>query len=329
MPPFSKLKRREFITLLGGATVSPFAWPLATGAQQPAPGKWKIGLLFQEDLAKPIRDGLRQLGYVEGQNVTTELRHDDRADRLPALAVELVALKPDIIAAGGTQAAQAAQQATKTIPIVFVASNRVDNGLVASLGHPGGNATGLSLLSPELSGKRLELLREVCGKPSAIAVLLSSDDPPAVNALRETMDAASQMGLQVTVVDARTPDEIAPGFEKIVQARPGALIILTSALMSVQISRIAELALRAKLPSIYAAPQFPKAGGLMSYGPNFDAIRKSLAVYIDKIFKGAKPTDLPVEQPTKFELVINVKTARMLGITVPDKLLVAADHVIE
>src|SRR5262249_17211683 len=138
-----RVKRREFITLLGGAVT----WPLAARAQQPAPGKWKIGLLFQQGLAKPIRDGLRQLGYVEGQNVTTELRHDDRADRLPALAAELVALKPDIIAAGGTQAAQAAQRATKTIPIVFVASNPVGNGLVASLGHPGGNATGLSLQS--------------------------------------------------------------------------------------------------------------------------------------------------------------------------------------
>jgi len=243
------VKRREFITLLGGATVSPLAWPRAVGAQQPAPGKWKIGLLWAEDTAKPVRDGLRELGYIEGQNVTTEWRYDHRADRLPALAVELVALKPDIIAAGGTQAAQAAQRATKTIPIVFVASNPVGNGLVASLGHPGGNATGLGLQSPELSGKRLELLREACGKPSAIAILLNPDDPPAVNALRETTDAASQMGSQVTVVEARTPDEIAPGFEKIVQTRPGGLIILTSVLMSVQISRIAELSLRAKLPS--------------------------------------------------------------------------------
>ena len=262
------MKRREFITLLGGATVSPLAWPRAVGAQQPAPGKWKIGLLWAEDTAKPVRDGLRELGYIEGQNVTTEWRYDHRADRLPALAVELVALKPDIIAAGGTQAAQAAQRATKTIPIAFVASNPVGNGLVASLGQPGGNATGLSLQSPELSGKRLELLREVCGKPSAIAILLNPNDPPAVNALRETMDAASQMGLQVTVVDAYTPDEIAPGFEKIVQARPGALIILTSVLMSVQVSRIAEFALQARLASIYAAPSFPKAGGLMSYGPS-------------------------------------------------------------
>jgi putative tryptophan/tyrosine transport system substrate-binding protein len=322
------VKRREFITLLAGATVSLLACPLAAGAQ-PAPGKWKIGFLFQEDLAKPIREGLRELGYVEGQNLTTEFRHDHRAERLPALAAELIALKPDIIAAGGTQAAQAAHGATKTIPIVFVASNPVGNGLVASLRHPGGNATGLSLQSPELSGKRLELLYEVCGKPSAIAVLLNPDDPPAANALRETMDASSQKGLQATVVDAHTPDEIAPGFEKIVRAAPGALIILTSVLMSAQVNRIAELALRAKLPSIYATPQFPKAGGLMSYGPNFDTIRKRLAIYIDKIFKGANPADLPVEQPTKFELVINVTTARAIGLTVPPTLLAIADEVID
>ncbi len=319
------MKRREFLVLLGGAA----AWPLAARAQQPAPGKWRIGMLIPEFRWQPLREGLRELGYVEGQNLAIERRFDDRVDRLAALATELVGLKPDIIAAIGTQAAQAAQHATASIPIVMTASNPVGNGLVKSLAHPGGNVTGLSFLTPELSGKRLELLRQASGAPSAIAVFYNPDDPPAVNALKETLDAARQMGVQVTAVEARTPNDIAPGFEKIATARPSALIILASPLMSAQVGRNSELALQLKLPAIYADPNFAKAGGLMSYGPNFDSITRNLAIYIDKIFKGAKPADLPVEQPTKFELVINLKTATAIGITVPPTMLSLADEVIE
>jgi putative tryptophan/tyrosine transport system substrate-binding protein len=302
---------------------------LAASAQQPAPGKWRIGMLVPETRQKPIRKGLHELGYVEGQNLLIEWRFDDRVDRLAAFATELVGLKPDIIVATGTQAAQAAQRATASIPIVMVASNPIGNGLVESLAHPGGNITGLSLLTPELSGKRLELLRQASAKLSAIAVFYNPDDPPAVNALKETLNAARQAGLQVTAVEARTPSDIAPGFEKIAQARPNALLILGSPLMSVQAGRIAELALQLKLPSIYADPLFAKAGGLMSYGPNYDSIIENLATYIDKIFKGAKPADLPVEQPTKFELIINLKTAKRLGLDIPPNLLVLADEVIE
>jgi putative ABC transport system substrate-binding protein len=211
----------------------------------------------------------------------------------------------------------------------MVASNPIGNGLVESLAHPGGNITGLSLLTPELSGKRLELLSQASAKPSAITVIYNPDDPPTADALRETLDAARQAGLQVTAVEARTPGDIAPAFEKIAQARPGALVILQSPLMSVQAGRIAELALQLKLPSIYSDPQFAKAGGLMSYGPNFDRIVESLATYIDKIFKGAKPADLPVEQPSKFELIINLKTAKALGLDIPPNLFLLADEVIE
>jgi putative ABC transport system substrate-binding protein len=178
----------------------------------------------------------------------------------------------------------------------MVASNPIGDGLVESLAHPGGNITGMSLLTPELSGKRLELLRQACGNPSAIAVFYNPDDPPAVQALKETRDAARQAGLQVTAVEARTPNDIAPGFEKIAAARPGALIILNSVLMSGQARRNSELALRLKLPAIYPDPLFAKAGGLMSYGANVNSVVKNLATYIDKIFKGAKPADLPVEQ---------------------------------
>jgi putative tryptophan/tyrosine transport system substrate-binding protein len=319
------IERREFIASLGSAAL---AWPFAAYAQQPAPGKWRIAALIPKPRQAPLREGLRELGYIEGQNLAVEWRFNDSVNQLAAFAVELVGLKPDIIAAAGTQAAQAAQKATKDIPIVMVASNPIGNGLVQSLAHPGGNITGLSLESPEVSGKRLELLREISGKPMVIAVLYNPDDPPAVNALKETLDAAPP-NLRVTAVEARTPGELAPAFAKIAQAKPGALIILTSPLMSVQTVRIAEFALQLQLPAIYADPVFAKAGGLMTYGPNFNAIIKGLAAYIDKIFKGAKPMDLPVEQPTKFELVLNLKTAKALGLAVPQSLLVLADELIE
>jgi putative ABC transport system substrate-binding protein len=191
------MRRREFFTFLGGATV--FLSPLVAQAQQPALGKWRIGMLAPQIRQKPIREGLRELGYVEGQNLLIEWRYDDRVDRLAAFATELVGLKPGVIAATGTQAARAAQQATKSIPIVMAASNPVGDGLVESLAHPGGNITGISLLSPEVSAKRLELLRQASGRPAAIAILYNPDDPPAVDALKETQDAARQVGVQVTL----------------------------------------------------------------------------------------------------------------------------------
>ena len=187
----------------------------------------------------------------------------------------------------------------------------------------------MSLLTPELSGKRLELLSQACGRLSAIAVFYNPDDPPAVQSLKETRDAARQAGLQVTVVEARTPDDIAPGFERIAAARPGALVILNSVLMSGQAHRNSELALRLKLPSIYPDPLFARAGGLMSYGTNVNGTVKHLATYIDRIFKGAKPADLAVEQPTRFELVINLITAKALGLVIPANLLALADEVVE
>ena len=211
----------------------------------------------------------------------------------------------------------------------MAASNPVGDGLVKSLAHPGENVTGISLQTLEVSGKRLELLRQASGKPSAIALLYNPDDPPAVLALKETRDAARLAGLQVTAVEARTPNDIAPGFEKIAAARPGALIILNSVLMSGQARLNSEFSLRLKLPAIYADPSFAKAGGLMSYWTDVNSAVKKLATYVDKIFKGAKPSDLAVEQPTKFELVINLKTATALGLTIPAELLALADEVIE
>jgi putative ABC transport system substrate-binding protein len=324
---FIQLGRREFITLICGAAAT---WPLGAQAQQPAPGKWRIGMLMQDRRQDLLRQGLRELGYVEGDNLVIEARPHDRADRLAAFAAELVELRLDVIVTTGTQATQAVQQATSSIPIVFaLASDPVRTHLVVSLAHPGANVTGLSILSPELSGKRIEMLHTLTGELSTLAVLWSPDDPPAAIALKETQDAAGAMRLEIIPVEARKSDDLAPAFETIAKAQPKALVILTSPLMTVQVARIAKLALGLKLPSIFTDISFPQAGGLMSYGPNFDNITKRAAIYVDKIFKGKKPADLPVEQPTKFELVINLKTAKALGLTVPPTLLATADEVIE
>jgi putative tryptophan/tyrosine transport system substrate-binding protein len=322
------LKRREFIGLVGGAAVT---WPLATRAQAPARGKWRVATLMPNRRQNALRQGLRELGYVEGENLTIEARFiDGTGDRLAALAAELVDLKPDVIVATGTQAILAVQQATRSIPVVMTgSSDPIGTHLAASLAHPGGNVTGLSLLSPELSGKRLELLRSMTGGLSSLAVLWNPDDPPAAIALKQTQDAAGAMQLKITEIEARKADDLAAAFRLIEKAEPNALVILNAPLMNIQGARIAELALSLKLPSIYTDISFPQAGGLMSYGPNFDSLAKRAATYVDRIFKGEKPADLPIEQPTKFDLVINLKTAKALGLNVPPSVLAVADEVIE
>jgi putative tryptophan/tyrosine transport system substrate-binding protein len=315
------------VAALGGAAVM---WPLSVRAQQPAPGKWRVAMLMPKRRQDVLRQGLRELGYVQGDNLVIEARSIERADRIAALATELIGLKPDVIVATGTQATQAVQQATRSIPIVMTgSSDPVGTHLVASLAHPGGNVTGLSLFSPELSGKRMEMLRNVTGELSSLAVLWNPDDPPAAIALKETQGAAGAMRLQIIAIEARNADDLAPAFRTIAKAGPNALVILNAPLMSIQGARIAELALGLKLPSIYTDISFPQAGGLMSYGPNFDSISKRAAIYVDRILKGENPADLPVEQPTKFDLVINLKTAKALGLDVPPSVLALADEVIE
>jgi putative ABC transport system substrate-binding protein len=319
--------RRGFVAALGGAAVM---WPLSVRAQQPAPRKWRVAMLMPKRRQDVLRQALRELGYVQGDNLVIEARSIERADRIAALATELIGLKPDVIVATGTQATQAVQQATRSIPIVMTgSSDPVGTHLVASLAHPGGNVTGLSLFSPELSGKRMEMLRNVTGELSSLAVLWNPDDPPAAIALKETQGAAGAMRLQIIAIEARNADDLAPAFRTIAKAAPNALVILNAPLMSIQGSRIAELALGEKLPSIYTDISFPQAGGLMSYGPNFDSISKRAAIYVDRILKGETPADLPVEQPTKFDLVINLKTAKALGLDVPPSVLALADEVIE
>ena len=319
------MKRRGIIALLGCAA----AWPLAARAQQPDRTR-RIGFLGNKHRLEKMKKGLNDLGYVEGRDLVFEYRPGDRADRLSSFAAELVALNVDVIVVTGSQAAHAAQQATRSIPIVMTGtSDPVRTGLVASLARPGGNITGLSLQSPELSGKRLGLLKEIVADLSRVAVLSDPDDPPVVFSLRETRIAAQALGIELQFVEARRREDFDSAFAAITRVQPGALVVLPASIMTRYAERIANLALNGRMPAISYFREFPAAGGLLSYGPNLGDLSRRAAVYVDKIFKGIKPADLPVEQPTKFMLVINLRTAEALGLTVPSTMLARADEVIE
>ena len=318
--------RREFITVLSATAL---AWPLAARARTPN-GVVLIGFLGLERRLEKFRQGLRDLGYVERRDIAIEYRPSDPADRLPGFAAELVTLNADVIVAGGSLAVRAAQQATRTIPIVMTGtSDPVGTGFVASLARPGGNITGLSLLSPELSGKRLAFLREIIKDLSRLAILLNSDDPAVVFSLRETEKAARASGMEISLVEARSREDLDGAFASIAKIRPEALVMLPASLMTRYASRIAELALNSRMPTISYFREFPGGGGLMSYGPSLDDSARRAAVYVARILKGAKPSDLPVQQPTKFELVINLKTAKALHLSVPKRLSAIADELIE
>jgi putative tryptophan/tyrosine transport system substrate-binding protein len=319
------MNRRDLIAMLGGTVI---AWPLAGRAQQKAIPV--IGMLFPSVIRKAFEQGLRDLGYVEGSNLSIEYRATENPDRIAEFAAELVSLKVDVIAAGGSQAVRAAQQATATVPIVMApASDPVGSGFVASLARPGGNITGLSLQTPDVSGKRLELLKDVLPGLSRLVVLMNPDDPPALLALKETEVAAQILGIKLQVAEVRSPADFDAAFLSAATMRPQALAVLSAPIMSTNAGLIAEWAVKEGLPSIYPYQGFPQAGGLMSYGPDLDDLVRRAPIYVDKILKGAKPADLPVQQPTKFELVINLKTAKALGLTVPQSLLARADEVIE
>ena len=319
------MRRREFITVLATA----LAWPLAARARAPN-GMARIGFLGLERRLEKFRQGLRDLGYVEGRDIVIEYRPSDPADRLPGFAAELVALNADLIVAGGSLAVRAAQQVTRTIPIVMTGtSDPVGTGFVASLARPGGNITGLSLLSPELSGKRLALLKEIIKDLSRLAILLNPDDPAVMFSLRETEKAARASGMEISLVEARKGEDLDSAFALIAKMQPGGLVVLPASIMTRYAGRIAELALSCRTPAISYFRDFPLAGGLISYGPNLDDLSRHAAVYVDKILKGAKPSDMPVQQPTKFQLVINLKTARTLGLDVPAALFARADELIE
>ena len=292
---------------------------------------WLAGNLpyGQKSRIEVFRQALRELGYTEGRDVIIEARYNQgKLDQLPELAAELVRLDVDLIVSIGTQASQASQASTKTIPIVATGGDLVTSGLVASLAHPGGNVTGLANLTFELAPKRLELLKETVPNLSHVAVVWSPDTRNSAQGLPETEAAARSFGIKVQSINVKGPDDLQRAFSVMRKEPVGAFILLRSPLILSQLKRIVEFEAQNRLPAMYDDRAFPEGGGLMSYGTLLDDLDRRLAIYVDKIIKGAKPSDLPVEQPTKFELVINLKTAKQIGLTIPPNALARADRVI-
>jgi putative ABC transport system substrate-binding protein len=330
------MRRREFITLLGGAAASSVSWPLAARAQQPAVPV--IGFLHPTspdafpDRLRGFRQGLKETGYVEGENVTISYRFaENQIDRLLAMAGELVSSRVAVIAAANSPPALAAKAATTTIPIVFITpEDPVRLGLVASLARPGGNLSGINLLSGELAAKRLELLRELVPTAARVAVLVNEANPSTTETtLRDVEVAARAMGLQIQVLNASTSREIDEAFATIVRERSNILFVGNDPFFTSRRVQLAILAAQNSVPSTYGTREIAEVGGLMSYGANIPEGWRQAGAYVGRILKGAKPADLPVVQPTRFELVINIKTAKGLGLTIPDKVLALADEVIE
>jgi putative ABC transport system substrate-binding protein len=328
------MKRRDLIIALGGA----LAWPLAARAQQkamPVVGFLSTGNASPGPVAPLVaafRQGLSETGYVEGQNVAIEYRWaEGHYDRLPALAADLVGRKVDVIVStGGTPTALAAKNATSTIPIVFRAGgDPVGAGLVASLARPGGNLTGVSMLIDELTRKRLELLSELVPQAKVIALLVNPKNPATENVMRDVQEAARVKGLQLPILKANSESEIDAAFATLVQLQAGALVVAADPFLTSRREQLVALATRYAVPAIYAWREFAEAGGLISYGSSLTTAFRQLGNYAGKILKGAKPADLPVQQSTRFELVINLKTAKARGLTIPQSLLLRADELIQ
>ena len=322
------MNRRAFISLLGGAAA---AWPVATQAQAPS-RLWKIGVLANEPWPplEGLRHGLRDLAYIEGKTHRFEYRFaQGRAERFPALASELVNLPVDLIVAWGTPASLAAHKATSTIPIVISAGDPIGAGIVSSLARPGGNVTGMSVQMAEQEGKRLELLKKLLPSFSRVAVLSNPSNPYCVIAVREARLGATALGLQFELVEASDSHGLDDAFLMLSRKRPDAVLVVADPFLAGERARIAEQMIKNQLPSIYSYHEHVVAGGLMTYTTNYYDVFRREGLFIDKIFKGARPGDLPVQQPTKFELVINLKTAKALGLTIPPSLLALADEVIE
>ena len=278
-----------------------------------------------------FRQGLRELGYVEGKNIIIEWRYaEGKLDRSPGLAAELIGLKVDVIVSGGPQTSRVAKKATATIPIVMGFDNDpVGNGFVSSLARPGGNITGLSSLAPEISGKQLELLKEIVPKLSRVAVFENSNEPANPQSVKEIELAAGVFGVQLQHVDVIGPKDIETAFRLATKGRAEAILSLNSPVLNSQRKEVADLAVKSRLPAIYGNGEHVEAGGLMYYGANTPELFRRAATYVDKILKGAKPRDLPVEQPKKFELIINLKAAKQIGLTIPPNVLARADRVIK
>jgi len=321
------MRRREFIALLSGAAAT---WPLASRAQKP----FKIGLLdtgLGADFAVPFMQKLAELGYVEGRNVVIERKSaGGNTALLTDLAADLVRQQVDVIVTAGTPAGFAAKNATSTIPIVLGANrDPVGVGLVASLARPGGNTTGNSLMAPELSAKRLDILHTLSPGISRIAILWDSSNPGMAERVRETKIAADQSHVLLYTVGPRNLNELDAAFADLLNSRPDALLVTAEAFTRQHLVRILDFTNSNKIPAMFEDNSYVVAGGLMSYGPDYQDVFRKAAIFVDKILKGAKPGDLPIEQPTKFQLVINLKTAKALGLEIPPKLIALADRVID
>jgi ABC-type uncharacterized transport system substrate-binding protein len=332
-------KQKKFMKKkITGLVICALLLALCFSARAEQPGRVpRIGILPPGPISERVhlweafRQGLRDLGYVEGQNITLVFPSGEvKPERLPNLAADLVSLKVDVIVAAATVAVKAAKEATKTIPIVMpIATDPVETGLVTNLARPGGNITGLSYMSSDLSGKRLDLLKEVVPKVSRIAVLSSPSSKNAPPQMREMELASHALGAQLQRLEVRRPDDFEKVFQAATRERAGALITLDDAFVFTHRAQIVKLAAKSRLPAIYGFREFVEAGGLMSYAANLSDMYRRAATYVDKILKGAKPADLPVEQPTKFELVINLKAAKQIGLTIPPTVLFRADKVIK
>jgi putative tryptophan/tyrosine transport system substrate-binding protein len=323
------IRRREFIATLGGAVG---AWPLGVRAQHT--GKiWRIGYITHahNPVYDPLFERLRELGYVEGRNIIIERRYaQGKAERFQEFAAEMVRLKADVIITNTTPAALAAKNATTTIPIVIpTAIDPMGTGLITSLAHPGGNITGGAILTAELTAKRLEVLKEIIPGLAQTAVLWNGSNPANALAWRETQDAARALGVRLQSHEVQGPNDFEAAFARMAQERPDAILVLDDALTIHFRKEIVDFAIEKRLPSVFSAKDRVEAGGLMSYGPSYSEMMYRAASQVDKILRGARIADLPMEQPTKFELVINLKTARAIGLTVPPTLLTRADEVIE
>ncbi|MGA7668667.1 MAG: ABC transporter substrate-binding protein [Pseudolabrys sp.] len=325
------MRRREFITLLGGVAVT---WPLAASAQSKTP---RIGFMgnstaaLEANLVDAFREGLREHGYEEGRNILIEYRWaDGKYERFPALVAELIAAKVEVIVTAGTPAALAMKKATTTVPLVMVAvGDPVGTGLVPSLARPGANLTGLSSVAPDLEGKRLQLLREVVPALSHVAMFINSLNPFHVSSMRQARAAAQTMGIKLQLHDIRKSEDLDDAFAAIRKERPDAVLILADRVFLHNRERMIDLTKEQRLPNVNAYKELVEVGGLMSYGPSYEDMHKRAAIYVDKILKGAKPADLPIEQPNKFTFIVNLKAAKALGVTVPSQLLGLADELID
>jgi putative tryptophan/tyrosine transport system substrate-binding protein len=325
------MRRRDFIIVIGRAAV---AWPVGVHAQHKIP---RIGFMgnstaaLETNLVDAFREGLRELGYEEGRNIAIEYRWaDGNYDRFPTLAEELIAAKVDAIVTAGTPAALAVKRATTTVPLVMVAvGDPIGTGLVSSLARPGGNLTGLSSIAPDLEGKRLQLLREVVPALSHVAMFVNSLNPFHVSSMKQARAAAQAMGIKLQLHDIPKSEDLDDAFAAIRKERPDALLILADRVFLHNRQRMMDFTNEQRLPNVNAYKELVEVGGLMSYGPSYEDMHKRAAIYVDKILKGTKPADLPIEQPSKFTFIVNLKAAKALGVTVPSQLLGLADQLIE